>query len=470
MGQKEAIRSTSKKAYVLPVDRLSTTDRFAGSKDALEQTRRVLATGVTSHVRRAQLPTPLFVDRAAGAHIVDVDGNEYTDYVLGYGPNLFGYTPEPILEAVHASLKRGLNYGLQHAEQRKLAAAIARTVPCAELVCFLSTGSEAAHSVVRLVRASTGRRKIVKFEGHWHGWIDPLAVSGPRISPHAPSQDADAANSNLPQPLPGSLGQTIDPDILLCEWNSLPALSAIFEKEGDEVAAVIMEASSSNAGVLLPEPGYLEGVRQICTAYEALLVFDEVITGFRVALGGAQERFSVLPDLCILGKALGAGFPISAVAGTEVAMKVVADGSVAHRGTFNGNSMSVAAALKAVEWLENDADEIYGRLETMGTTLKEGLEMAAAEAEMSLTVQKLGGILTTHFTERKVISTYREACEADDGLGRAFAAELLRNGVQILPRGTWFLSLAHTDEDIERTIIAAESALERVAPTAGENS
>jgi glutamate-1-semialdehyde 2,1-aminomutase len=132
--------------------------------------------------------------------------------------------------------------------------------------------------------------------------------------------------------------------------------------------------------------------------------------------------------------------------------------------------MSVAAALKAVEWLENDADEIYGRLETMGTTLKEGLEMAAAEAEMSLTVQKLGGILTTHFTERKVISTYREACEADDGLGRAFAAELLRNGVQILPRGTWFLSLAHTDEDIERTIIAAESALERVAPTAGENS
>lgn len=422
--------------------------QLARSRQQMDTSSKSLASGVASAVRQGQLPFPITTERAFGSHVIDLDGNEYIDYILGYGPNLFGYTPTPILSAISRSLECGINYGLQNVNQGRLAEGLARVVPCAEMASFSSTGSEAAHAAVRIARAATGRRKIIKFYGHYHGWIDPLAVSIPG-SPPSPETTALAFTS----------GQTLDSDVLVCPWNDVDALSAMLDSHAGETAAVVMEPSACNSGILFPADGYLESVRRLCDDSGALLVFDEVITGFRVALGGAQERFAVVPDLCILGKTLGGGLPISAVAGREDVMSVVADGTVSHRGTFNGNALSVAAGVAALEWLEGDAAAIYERLEEMGVALKSGLEAAARDAGERVLISQLGSVLQLFFSSRDQVASYEEACDSDVSRAEMFAVGLLSRGVQVTPRGLWFLSIAHTDADIERTIAAAQETL-----------
>lgn len=383
-----------------------------------------------------------------GCHVYDVDGRDLIDYVLGYGPNLLGYTPEPVLQRIRASLERGINYGPQHEDQARVAEAIVRVIPCAELVCLSNTGSEAANIAIRIARATTGRRKLVKFEGHYHGWLDPLAVAVPGTVP-----------GPVPEPFPYTSGQTVDRDVLVCEWGDIEQVRSIFEQHPRQIAAVIMEPIACNAGVLRVDREFLSGIRALTRDADTILIFDEVITGFRVALGGAQELTGITPDLCVLGKALAAGMPLSAVAGRADVMASVAEGVVGHRGTFNGNPVSVAAGVAAVEWLEAHRERVYRGLDDAGRALMNGIERGAAAAGESVLVQQVGSILQTLFTDQKSVGTYRDVLSAHGEAAAVFSERMLRAGVQVMPRGLWFLSVEHTATDIARTVDAAAASL-----------
>ena len=327
-------------------------DRYAGSRAYQAEARRRIAGGVATAVRAPQLPVPICFARGEGCHLTDVDGNRYVDYALGFGPLLLGHSPRPVLDAVRRTMGEIIGHAGANRAEAALAEAVCRTVPSAELCVFSSSGSEAVHAAVRIARASTGRNKVIKFLGHYHGWFDPIHVGVPGQS--------DA--------VPATAGQDIlaTASLVTCRWNDLDALAAALS---DEVAAVIMEPVAVNGGCLEPLPGYLEGVRKLTRDRGSILIFDEVITGYRVALGGAQERYGVVPDLTVLGKALGAGFPISSVCGNASVMEVVASRTVSHVGTFNANPLSTAAALAAVTELERRSDELYPMLEASGAAV-----------------------------------------------------------------------------------------------------
>lgn len=273
-------------------------DRYAGSRDAFDRRQHTLARGVASGIRANQRPVPLTIAGGQGAHLRDVDGNEYVDYALAYGPMLLGHSPAPVIEAVRTQLAAGISYGASHWLESELSEAICRTVPCADLCVFSNSGSEAVHAAVRIARAATGRSRVIKFLGHFHGWLDPLAIGNPgsqEATPATAGQDRLASSS-----------------VTVLPWNDIDALERALT---DDVAAVIMEPVAVNGGCFAASAAYLEALRARTTQIGAVLIFDEVITGYRLALGGAQERLGIQPDLAVLGKALGSGFPISAVCG-----------------------------------------------------------------------------------------------------------------------------------------------------------
>src|ERR1700733_10414036 len=347
--------------------------RFQRSMDQFERASQSLAGGVATAFRSAQQPVPVSFTTGRGSRLTDVDGNEYVDYALGFGPMLLGHSPEPVLAAVRRQLDRGLGFGASHELEAELAEAVCRTVPSAELCVFGSTGSEAVHSAIRIARAATGRNRVIKFLGHYHGWLDPVHVGVPGQTGKAPAtggQDPEASAS-----------------VTVCRWNDADALS---DALADDVAAVIMEPAAINVGAFPPAPGYLEHAKELTARAGAVLIFDEVITGYRLALGGAQQRHGVLPDLTGLGDALGAGFPISAVCGRADVLDEVASGRVAHVGTFNANPVCASAALAAVTTLEQHADELYPQLEQTAQRLAAALRSAAAAADVPLVVNQYG--------------------------------------------------------------------------------
>jgi glutamate-1-semialdehyde 2,1-aminomutase len=423
--------------------------RLTGSHAQHQRARKSLAGGVATAFRAAQQPVPVSFARSAGARMTDIDGNEYVDFALGFGPLLLGHSPASVLQAVRAQLGLGLGYGASHPLEPALAEAVCRTVPSAELCVFSSTGSEAVHVALRIARAATGRQRVIKFQGHYHGWLDPVHVG--------------LSGSTEPR-APGTAGQ--DPAasaaVTVCPWNDLPALA---DALGSDVAAVIMEPIAVNGGCLMPAPGYLEGVREMTSRAGALLIFDEVITGYRVALGGAQERLGVLPDLTVLGKALGAGFPISAVCGRADVLAEVASGRVAHVGTFNANPVCAAAALAAVTELERQAAELYPRLEQTAQRLTGVLRSAAADAGIPLVVNQCGA--TAHaFVSNEPVDTYADTLQADHPAYRRLAGLLLQEGVHVIPRGLLYVSAAHDDTDMT----FAEAAISRALARAGAES
>lgn len=437
--------------------------RYAGSERSLERARRHLPGGVATAMRSGQRPVPLAIERAAGCRLVDVDGNTYIDYVLGFGPLLLGHDPTPVIEAVRRQLGRGLTFGAQHPLEGELAERLVELIPCAERVCFSTTGSEAVHAALRIARASTGRRKVVKFEGHYHGWIDPVHVS----IPGSPAGKPDSTGP-LP-PVPGTGGQVDGSDVLVCRWNDVEHLEAILAHCGEEVAAVLMEPVAANCGVIQPEPEYLANVKTMTERAGALLVFDEVVTGFRLALGGAQERYGVVPDLAVYGKAIAAGIPLSAVAGRREVMSEVAKGRVRHVGTFNCNPPAAAAALAATGVYRDRNPEIYARMESLAGRLASGLEESAAAAGVPLTMHQVGSLLQAFVADPAVpIRSYADTQRADASALALFAEEMLLRGVMVLPRGWWFLSAAHEEGEIEETIEAAQGAFVAVA-AAGDN-
>lgn len=417
-----------------------------------ERARRVLAGGVSSDARR--LPNgSLFVDRASGAYLWDVDGNRYTDYVLGQGPAILGHSASVVADAVSAQVRRGVSYSAQHLAEVELAETLCRLIPCAERVRFNSVGSEAVHAALRLARGHTGRSKILKFEGHYHGWFDPVLYSV-----HPPL--AQAGPAHAPTVVGGTAGQQASAagDLLVAPWNDVPGLTAVLAEHGADVAAVIMEPILCNTGVIMPDEGYLAAVADLCRWHGALLVFDEIITGFRVAPGGAQEYLGVTPDLATFGKAMAGGMQLSALVGRAEVMDDIATGRVAHAGTFNSHPVAVAAAQATLAVLDEQRDTVYPALRDLGTRLADGLRVAAGKAGVPLLVSGPGSVVQTYLTDATEVRNYRDFAATDrDAMARLHGL-LMDRGVNIVPRGLWFLSTAHTVDDVDRTVEIAADA------------
>jgi glutamate-1-semialdehyde 2,1-aminomutase len=425
----------------------SDADRYRRSRELLARAQASIPGGVTSSVRAGAVPLPLYFDRGAGSRLWDVDGNEYIDFLLAYGPSFLGHSPPAVAEALSQQAQRGLTFGAQHAAEAEAAERVLRAVPGAEKVMFASTGSEAVAVALRVARAYTNRPKVVKFQGHYHGWLDGMFASvGNAMSPEHPAE-----NLAWPQTAGTSPGATAD--TLTCRWNDLEALSQLMAERGHEIAAVIVEPVNVNGGVILPSPGMLALIRDLTTRNGAVLIFDEVITGFRIALGGAQERYGIQADLAIFAKAIAGGFPVSAIAGSDELVSVINDGQLAHNGTFNGNPMGMAAVIATLDVLLGSADEIYPRLERLGNRLADGL----AALSPSLTVRSIGPICATSFDEPADVVRIQDRTGGDVDKQQAFATGLIDRGIH--STGLWYLSTAHTEGDVDAALETAADVM-----------
>ncbi len=430
------------------------TMQWTKSREMLERARQSLAGGVSSPFR-AKAPVPLYIAGGEGSRIMDVDGNSYIDYALAWGPLILGHSHPRLTEAVSARARTSHTYGAQHEDEYLVAERIKKLVPCAERVAFTSSGTEAVQLALRLVRASQGRNRILKFEGHYHGWVDSVLIS------YHPSQN-DAGFHDSPQPVLASRGQvpnSVD-NIVIAVWNSIDALEASFREHPDEIAGVIMEPVLCNSGCLLPVPGYLEKVREITRKYGALLIFDEVITGFRQTLGGAQQFYGVTPDLTTLGKAIAGGAALSAVAGSKEIMELIVDGGVSFGGTFNGNPLSLVAASTTLNELAADAGSLLVRANQLGQQLMSDFRAAARKHNVPLAVCGFGAAFAIHFTEVKNLVEYRDTLPDDRNKLHRFLYRMLLAGIYTLPDGRFYISTAHTEEDIAKTSRAIDRIFE----------
>lgn len=434
------------------------SERYARSIALHRRAGHTMPGGVNSNFRLGGTPVPLFWSSGQGAHVIDVDGNDYVDYVLGMGPAVLGHCPPPVVEAVAGALNLGQTLAGQHQMEIDLAELIVRALPAAEQVRIASSGSEAVQLALRIARAATGRRLVLKFEGHYHGWLDTIMVS---TSPGA----ADAGPDDAPVPVLQSAGQSAAAasDVRVLPWNDAAAVERFMADHGHEVAAVIMEPILCNTSVVVPRPGYLQQVRDLVRVAGSILIFDEVITGFRVGPGGAQALLGVTPDLTVLGKALGAGFPVAAVAGRRDLMELTATGGVVHGGTYNANLVAASAGREALRLLTDPAGGLHRRMGELGERLVEGLRELGSAFDPSLRVQGLGTVFNTAFTNGADVVDYRSYQRADAHRQRAFLRALQDRGVRVTSRGTWFLSSAHSSADVDRTLDAASGALRELA-------
>lgn len=425
--------------------------------EATRLTRRaqaVLAGGVSSDARR--LPNGLlFADHAQGAYLIDADGNRYLDYVLGQGPAVLGHSHPAIADAVATQVRRGISYSAQHVAEIEVAETLCRLIPGAERVRFNSVGSEAVHAALRLARGRTGRTKVCKFEGHYHGWFDPVLYS---VHPAV----ADAGPREKPHAVPGSAGQQLSSagDLVVAPWNDLPAFEAVLDAYGDDLAAVILEPILCNTGAIMPAPGYLERVQELCRAAGVLLVFDEIITGFRMAPGGAQEYLGITPDLSTFGKAMAGGMQLSALVGRAEVMEDIATGRVAHAGTFNSHPVAVAAARASLAILDEQRDEVYPKLFALGRRLADGLREAARSAGVPVLVDGPGPVVQTYLTSEEAVRDYRDFARTDRAAMARLHGLLMDRGVNVVPRGLWFLSAAHTEQDVDETVAIFAEAIQ----------
>lgn len=435
--------------------------RFARSRALTERARRVLAGGVSSQFRAATAFHPMFFDRAEGARIWDADGNELLDFTLAQGPMILGHSHPEVLARVGAAVARGQLYAGQHEAELELAEAIQRLVPCAERLRFASSGSEAAHACLRLARTVTGKPGWIKFEGHYHGWLDAVAWN---VAPPPPGSNAAAAGDDALDPVPWCEGvpRSAGEDVVVLPWNDLDRVARVLAARGHEIGALITEPVMCNQGCIEPEPGFLQGLRDLCTRHDVALIFDEIITGFRIAPGGAGARYGVTPDLALFGKALGSGFPIAAIAGTRRFMAPLEEGRSYHAGTLNGNNACVAAAAATLDVLTRDDAAAHRRIVALGTRLRDGLAAAGAESGLPVRVQGPGPMFWMGFLDRPLRDA-RDVGAADAARGRDFAARLLLEGVRIIERGLWYVSAAHTEADVDAAVAAARRALADMA-------
>ena len=415
------------------------------------------AGGVNSNFRLGMRPGPLVFTHGEGPYLYDADGNRLIDYYCGMGAMVLGHSPAGVRQAVKAQVDRGILFAGQTELEYRAADIICERIPSAQRLRFGSSGSEVAQAALRLARAATGRRKVIKFEGHYHGWFDNILWST------APDP-AQAGPADAPIPVGGSRGQdALDGSGLeILGWNDLAAVEKRLQR-GD-IAAVLMEPAMCNQGAISPAPGYLEGVLAACEKHGSLLIFDEVITGFRLGQSGAQGRFGVVPHLSIFAKAIANGFPVAAVTGRGDLIDMFATGGVLHGGTFNAQSVAMAALVATQQALTEEHYEVAGR---RGIRLREGIAEALADAGIRARVTGFELMFHVGFGRDADARNYRDLADNDRAGYARFTLALLRRGVRALERGAWFVSSEHDDAAIDATLEAVRGAAKEVAPTLG---
>jgi glutamate-1-semialdehyde 2,1-aminomutase len=439
------------------IDGADGTATLGRQEALLEEADRVLATG---GLAMFALPPEvnLVVARGRGSRVVDADGREYVDYHLGSGPNLLGHAHPAVTEAVAAQLPRGTSFYFLNEPIIRLARRIVEAVPCGEQVHFTGSGSEATFFALRVARAYTGRSKLLKFEGAWHGMHDyALWGTVPEVPSDYPRARPDSAG------IPGELAETV----LVAPFNETERAVATIERHAAELAAVVVEPLQR---VLRPEPGFLEALREVTARHGIVLVFDEVVTGFRLAWGGAQEAYGVQPDLAAYGKAIGGGFPIAAVVGRSEYLapldprRTPRDALAWASGTFNGNPVAAAAGNAALDVLSRPGT--YERLRQVGARLRRGLREAGRRHGFAVQTPGEDAVFGVRFMENERPRTWTDLAAADRALGRAWAVECIRRGVLVNPNEKLYLSIAHTDADVDRTLAVAEEAFRALARSA----
>jgi len=432
--------------------------RYARSQELYRRATEVIPGGVNSTARAVFSgwdPYPLFVAQGTGSHLRDVDGNDYIDYLLGLGPMILGHRPPKVTAAVVDAIQnRGTVFALPTADETALIDKMIAAVPSLAQVRLCNTGTEAVLYAVRLARTFTGRNKLVRFEGMYHGFSD-----GVYWSKHPGLNVAGPDRTPVPVPQGPGLPKGVGDSLIILPWNDTALLRDVFEKHGHEIAAVLTEPIMCNTGCILPEPGYLEAMRELTAKHANLLIFDEVITGFRIALGGAQAHYGLTPDLSVFAKGLGGGFPVAAMGGRKDVMALVADGTVSMAGTYSANAIAVAAANAALDELA--APGMYERLFAVSDRLRLGLISVFRDAGIAAEVVGLGPVFQVWFTDRP-IRNYRDAARfARQDVFRSWWEGMLDRGVLFHPGAfeNLFISLAHSEDDIDRTLAAARETV-----------
>lgn len=434
------------------------SEQWSRSREFFQRSKHSVAGGVSSNVRLSAPPFPLFFQRAEGAMIYDVDDNAYIDYVLGQGPMLLGHSHPAVLEAVNQAMHKGQLYAGQHELEFVVAEKLIDMIPCAERCRFSLSGSEVVQAAMRLARAVTGRTKILRFEGHYHGWFDNVLLS---VAP--PVDDTNPRGQTRPHLMSAGQVESVLADFFVLPWNDLSLVEALFAEEGEQIAAVMTEPMMCNTGAIPPEPGFLQGLRRLCDQHGALLFMDEIITGFRLDLHGAQHRFGVTPDLATFAKAMAGGFANAALVGKAEYMERFAD-DVNHSGTFNSNVVSMAASAAALTQLSQNEETIYGGMAEIGGALMDGIREIAQRLSVPLLVQGVPTAFHLSFTDQPQLKEYRDyARYADKERYTRFVEAMLRRGVRLIGRGIWYVSVAHTGAHVDQTLEAVEASLQEVA-------
>lgn len=435
-------------------------EKFRTEKSRLmhEEMKKYLVDGVGSSF---QIPHyadyPIAMTHGKGSKLYDVDGNTYIDYLLGFGPMLLGYCPEAVNNAVIDQLSRGTQFSAPTEQLYKLTKKLTEIIPSAELVSFQNSGTEVDMYAFRLARAYTGKWKIVKFEGQYHGWSDEekISIDADRLE--------DMGSRENPRKIIHSKGQrpTSADDLIVLPWNDLEMMERVFKERSDEIAAVIMEPVMLDSGPILPKPGFLKGVRELTKKYGILLIFDEVITGFRVSLGGAQEYFGVTPDISVFAKAIASGYPFGVVAGRSDVMK-----SLKPAGTFNGNPVGTAAALATIAELEKPG--VYERLHKLTGVLADGFLALGRKHGVKVYARHIRSVFILYFGFEEDVADLREWLEkADVAYYQKFVQKMEQYGIRFSSkRGRIYISVAHTEEDIKHTLDVADQVMGELAAEA----
>ncbi|QDT96082.1 glutamate-1-semialdehyde 2,1-aminomutase [Gimesia aquarii] len=429
------------------------SSRRSHSEEQFQRALKVIPGGVNSPARAfgAVGGHPVIIDRGEGQYLYDIDGNRYIDYVGSWGPHILGHRHPQVVSRIEEALKKGTSFGAPTLLETELAELVAELVPCVEKVRMVNSGTEAAMSVLRLARGYTGRDKVIKFAGCYHGHVDSLLVQ------------AGSGALTLGTPSSPGVPQGCTSDTLVLEYNDLDQLKETFAKMGEQIACLILEPVVGNMGVVLPEPGFLETIRALCTEHDTVFIMDEVMTGFRLSIGGAQERFGITPDICMLGKVIGGGMPVGAYGGKAEIMDTISPiGTVYQAGTLSGNPIAMASGIATLQCLKETNP--YPQLEEKTQRLTQGLVSATSKAGLPHTLAECGSMYTLFFNPDKVTNYTISACNDTDRFARYFQG-MLDRGIY-LPCSQFeanFTSAALTDDDVDQTIQAAEEVLQEIA-------
>jgi glutamate-1-semialdehyde 2,1-aminomutase len=435
------------------------TKHRSRSREYFARAQQSLVEGVNSPSRGAAVysPGPIVLERGQGSHVWDVDGNEYIDFMMSFGALIQGHAHPKIVEVVSNAIAQGSHFAAATPAESEAAERFCRMVPTAEVVRFANTGSEATMLALRLARAHTGRTKFLKFEGHYHGWYDPYCLNG-----HGHPIEQLGPREN-PTKIPDSEGipTSVFEDVVVAPWNDLPTLETILRRHGPELAAIITEPIMANMGCIPPRDGYLQRVCDVAHHYGALFILDEVVTGFRYAPGGCQQLYNLKPDLSTFGKALGAGFPIGAVAGPRAILDRMrwSGHMVLHYGTFNGHRLTMNVVAANLDLLS--AEGAHRKLFAVGDAAIAGLRDLFRRRNIKAIVQGFGPMFQIYFTEKNAIHDYRDYCQyVDTKKYSRFVHSLLDRGIYMTPSNGlhWIISTAHTDNDVETLVAAADQA------------